>query len=131
MHVFLKCLSDFVLHVTRFPPSLFMGFTHAPVCRASSLFLLLRRILQCTSSTCNVPVSQQWTLSQRLASHLLDNTAVNILTQPPYGFVSLRYTCRSWAAGVFVYLALKNVYICPHANRHSIRVPGSPYCVIV
>lgn len=70
VHAFLKYVNGFVLHVAIYLPFLFTGFTRAPVCTASSLFLFLKRIPHCTSSTCNVPVCQQWTLSQLLASHI-------------------------------------------------------------
>lgn len=59
----LRCVSGFVLHVTAFLPSLFMGFAWAPGCGACSLLQFLRRIPQCTFPTYKVPVSQQWAAS--------------------------------------------------------------------
>lgn len=55
----------------------------------------------------------------------VDNTAVTLLT---YVLLRIcvrilpRYIYKSWVAGTFVYLAIQNVCVSPHAHSHSMKV---------
>ena len=117
VHVCVSCIGGFVLRVTISLPSLFVEFIHAPVYTTSSLFLPLKRILLCTSSIYYVPVSQQLTLSQLLTSYLHRQY---FSAEPHSCLVDLCPSGRTWVAGVFVYLALQNVCLSPHASKHGI-----------